>query len=147
MIHRDVKCVFVGSDMASAVVTASYLSSVGIPARVMDQMTLGGFEGLTAWWPGVSLRGVEVWVDNPVQIEEARRLLAEHKAELEQKRAAAPRTEPVEVVCEECGKTSTYPPKEYGTTQVCRHCGAYVDVGDIGPVPEDEEFAEEPEET
>jgi hypothetical protein len=116
--------------MASAVVTASWLTANGIPAQVMDQMTLGGFEGLTALWPTVSTRGVEVWVNDPKQIEEARRALAEHEAELARQVAERGERASVEVTCEECGKSSNFPGDQYGTTQTCPHCGAYIDVTD-----------------
>lgn len=39
---------------------------------------------------------------------------------------------PVEVVCEECGKTTSFPVSQRGTVQNCGHCGAYVDVEDGG---------------
>ncbi|PHR85924.1 MAG: hypothetical protein COA78_38600 [Blastopirellula sp.] len=38
---------------------------------------------------------------------------------------------PIEVECEECGKVSTFPESQNGTTQDCSHCSAYVDVGEL----------------
>jgi hypothetical protein len=149
MIHRDPRCVFVADSMAIAVVTATWLTDNGIPARVMDLMTLGGFEGLTAWLPGVSARGIEVWVDDPAQVAEAQELLAEHQAAVAQKAAQAQRQGPIEVLCEECGQRSTFPGSQYGTTQECPHCGEYLDVVDpdslsteADPPPEAEEPGE-----
>lgn len=37
----------------------------------------------------------------------------------------------IEVVCEECGKTSTFNIKLNGTVQECRHCRGHVDVGEF----------------
>ena len=37
----------------------------------------------------------------------------------------------VSVECEECGKMSTYAANAKGTTQDCKHCGAYLDVGEV----------------
>lgn len=37
----------------------------------------------------------------------------------------------IQVVCEDCGKTTTFPDSFDGTTQECSHCHAYVDVGDL----------------
>jgi hypothetical protein len=79
MISRDPKCVFVASDAAQAAVVANWLEHQSIPARVMDTMTLGGLDGLTAW-TGVSARGIEVWVLRPDDAERARALVEEHNA-------------------------------------------------------------------
>jgi hypothetical protein len=128
MLNRDRRCVFVGDTMAAAVVTATWLTSQGIGAQVMDMMTLGGLEGLTGWAPGISARGMEVWVDDPTRADEAREILAEHQASRAEHAAAAEQRGPVTVACEECGRTSIFPPNQYGTTQDCPHCGAYMDV-------------------
>src|SRR5271154_6878303 len=105
--------------MAAAVVTATWLNEKGIPAQVMDQMTLGGLEGLTALAPGISARGIEVWVDDPAHIPEASKLLAEHAALMAQRETEAQLRGPVEVVCEECGKKSLFPASRVGTIQDC----------------------------
>jgi hypothetical protein len=114
--------------MAAAVVTATWLTDNGVPAQVMDLMTLGGFEGLTALLPGISARGLEVWVEDPSRAPEARRLLAEHDAARGQREAEAQQQGPTEVVCEECGGHSLFPASQHGTVQECPLCGAYVDV-------------------
>jgi hypothetical protein len=118
----------VAGDMALAVTTSTWLSQHGIPAHVSDLLTLGGLEGLTGLAPGVSAHGLEVWVDDPAQAAEARRLLAEHEEELAHRTAREERQGPVEVVCEECGRSSIFPGSQYGTIQDCPHCGAYLDV-------------------
>ena len=97
MIHRDPRCVFVANSMAVAVVTATWLTENGIPAQVMDLMTLGGLEGLTGWAPGISARGLEVWVEDAAHASEARRLLAEHQASIAQRATDAEHRGPVEV--------------------------------------------------
>jgi len=128
MINRDPRCVFVSNQMGAAVVTATWLTSNGLPAQVMNELTLGGLESLTAFVPAVSARGMEVWVDDLDQAETARRLLAEHEALLSQRAAAASQQGPLPVVCEECGKTSDWPANQKGTIQTCPHCSAYLDV-------------------
>ena len=130
MLNQDPRCVFVAADMAGAAVMANWLTNHGIPAKVMDTMTLGGAEWLKVWPSGVSARGTEVWIDEPDQADEARALLAEHKTALAQKAAAAEQRGPMEVVCEECGETSVFPPSQHGSTQDCPYCGAYLDVED-----------------
>src|SRR5438445_3578570 len=127
MIHRDPRCVFVANSMAVAVVTATWLTENGIPAQVMDLMTLGGLEGLTGWAAGISARGLEVWVEDAAHASKARRLLAEHQASIAQRATDAEHRGPVEVVCEECGERSVFPANQYGTVQDCPHCGAYMD--------------------
>jgi hypothetical protein len=149
VIHRDPRCVFVANTMANAVVTATWLSQNGIPARVMDLMTLGGLEGLTALAPGISARGLEVWVNDPADAPEADRLLAEHEAALTQQAAEAEQRQPTQVVCEDCGKSSLFPADQYGTTQDCPHCGAYLDVVEPGSLSDEPDEGEEadPEDT
>jgi hypothetical protein len=130
VIYRDPKCVCVTADMGQAEVVADWLRQQGIGAQVMNQATLGGLLGLTPYaGAGVSSAGVEVWVEDPAQAEEAKRLLAEQmeQASARKKKAEADPT-PVEVVCEDCGRATTYPGKDRGTVQNCGHCESYVDV-------------------
>jgi Putative prokaryotic signal transducing protein len=139
MYYRDPKCVHVDDNLGRANLIVGWLAGHGIAAEVMDEMTLGGFEGLTAMLPGkLSLRGVEVWVKNATDADRARQLLAERQAEIE---AKANRPGTVEAVCEECGEASTFPAAEQGTIQDCPHCGAIMDV----PDPDDEWDVGEPE--
>jgi len=128
MYYRDPKCVHVDDNLARANLIVGYLGSHGIPAEVMDEMTLGGFEGLVSFLPAkLSLRGVEVWVKNPADADRARQLLAEQQAEIA---AKANRTGTVQAVCEECGTTATFPASAQGTIQDCPNCGAMLDVPD-----------------
>jgi hypothetical protein len=46
MINRDPKCVFVAANSAEAAVGANRLEHEGVPAQVMDRMSLGGLDGL-----------------------------------------------------------------------------------------------------
>jgi Putative prokaryotic signal transducing protein len=139
MIHRDSKCVHVDDNLGRARLVAGWLSGQGIPADVMDENTLGGFEGLVSILPDkLANRGVEVWVKDPADTEQARQLLAERAAEAE---AKAQRTGIVEAVCEECGQTATFPAAEQGTIQDCPHCGAMIDV----PDPDDDWDVGDPE--
>ena len=56
----------------------------------------------------------------------------------------------MEVVCEECGQTSSFPATQQGSLQDCPHCGASVDVGEAAfegwdEVPgEDEDIGSDP---
>ena len=129
MISRDRRCVFVANDMGEAAVVANWLEHEGIAAKVMDEMTLGGLEGLTGF-TGVSSRGVEVWSLNEDDLDRARMLIAE-KEDL--RSAISSRKEakgPVQAICEECGGASEFPGRNRDTTQDCPHCGQYMDVVD-----------------
>jgi hypothetical protein len=53
MINRDPKCVFVAANAAEASVVANWLEHEGVPAQVMDTMTLGGLDGLNPSSPTV----------------------------------------------------------------------------------------------
>jgi hypothetical protein len=106
----------------------------------MNELTYGGFEGLTAILPGkLSLRGIEVWVTDLADADQARQLLAERAAEMQ---AKANRTGTVEARCEECGIVSTFPAAEQGTIQYCPRCAATMDV----PDPDDDWDVGEPAE-
>jgi hypothetical protein len=140
--YRDPKCVHVDDNLARANLVAAWLGSQGIPADVMNELTLGGFEGLVSILPSkLSFRGVEVWVKDPADADRARQLLAEHAAELQA--AKANRTGTVEAVCEECGEATIFPAAEQGTIQTCPHCGALLDVPDPDADWGDEDFGED----
>jgi hypothetical protein len=121
MPYRDPRCVFVAGNFGQADVVAAWLQGHGIPAEVMNRETMGGFVSPVL----MGVTGVEVWVMDPASASEAIRLLGEHALELVTQK---PTGLPVEVVCEECGNTSTFPAEERGSVQNCPHCGAYLDV-------------------
>lgn len=130
MINRDAKCVFVANTLGEAEVAATWLDGESISAEVMDVNTLGGLDGLTPLSPtGVGQRGIEVWVKDAADAERARALLAEHEAALQTKaKVRAADHTPVEVVCEECGKSTRFPGEQRGSVQSCSVCGAFMDV-------------------
>jgi hypothetical protein len=79
----------------------------------------------------------QVWVDVS-NVAVAKLLLVEYEREREQrtmrKEAQAAETGSIDVVCEECGKSTSFAASMKGTVQDCSHCAAFVDVG------EDESF-------
>jgi hypothetical protein len=129
MIARDPKCVFVADDVARATVVANWLESQGIPARVMDLMTLGGLDGLNAW-TGVSARGIEVWVLHPADVGRALALIAEREETQRDRENQDPASQPVLVFCETCGHTAEFPGEQRDTTQQCPQCRASVIVSE-----------------
>lgn len=133
-MHRDPKCVYVANSPGEADVVAVWLEEQGFPTRVMNMSTLGGIAGLTPYSPlGISPGGIEVWVLDEPRAPQARDKLEEHSRTLvRQATAAAEHGGPIEVRCEECGKTTEFPAEKRGTVQDCPHCGEYLDVGDLG---------------
>ncbi|MFO0809318.1 MAG: hypothetical protein U0746_11885 [Gemmataceae bacterium] len=138
MIERDPKCVFVADENGEARIIASWLTGLGINADVMDEMTRGGFEGLTAILPGgISARGLEVWVTDPDRADEARELLKQRAEDQRAKQARnAARAGDVIITCEDCGKQSPFPASLAGNIEQCPHCGSYIDI----PDPDGESF-------
>ncbi|MHB8956357.1 MAG: putative signal transducing protein [Pirellulaceae bacterium] len=129
MISRDPKCVFVANDVARATVVANWLETRGIPARVMDLMTLGGLDGLNAW-TGVSARGIEVWVLQPDDVGQALALIEEQEEAQRDRKNQDPASQPVLVFCETCGNTAEFPGEQRDTTQQCPQCRASVIVSE-----------------
>jgi hypothetical protein len=110
MIYRDPKCVHVADNLGVAETTALFLAQNGIPAQVMNPMTLGGLVGLTWLSPtGVSSYGIEVWVDNPAQADRAKELLQAQADFQSSNVEQASRSGNVTALCDECGKPSTFP--------------------------------------
>jgi hypothetical protein len=144
MYFRDERCVFVADSAGRAATIVAWLGGHGIAADVMNELTWGGFEGLTALVPGkLSLRGLEVWVKNSDDAERARQLMAAYAQEIAEQRAQrASREGNVEAICEDCGSASPFPAAEQGTIQNCPKCGAMLDV----PDPDEDRAIGEPEE-
>jgi hypothetical protein len=137
-MYRDPRCVLVADTLAEAEAAIGWLAGQDIAARVIEENTLGGLDGLNAL-TGVGARGWEVWVDQPGTADRVRQLLADDQTAKQAARQA--RTGTVEATCEECGEASTFPAKEQGTIQNCPHCEAMIDV----PDPDDEWDVGEPE--
>jgi hypothetical protein len=129
MTKSDPRCVFVAPSASQADVVVNMLGHAGIAAQVMDRTTLGGFVGMTVWSSnGISSRGLEVWVINENDLSQARTILGEFEAQQRIAQQEKLSLGPVEAVCEECGKSSTFPAAKRGTVQDCPHCAAYLDV-------------------
>ena len=121
MAERDPRCIITVSDPGAAGSLVAWLDEQGIPAEARPGES-SGLDGIGAL-AGFSNATVEVWVNDPGHAEEAIRLLTEHAQRLQEKN-----TQPVLVVCEECGQTGTFPGNERGTVQTCPHCGKFIDV-------------------
>jgi hypothetical protein len=131
MAERDPRTVFVAENAQLAEAVVQLLTSNNIPAEIappppMESSALTGFSDQPP-------EEFPILVTDPKKADEARELLtsAEKMAVVRSavaKRAA--RTGTVTATCEDCGKTSEWPASAMGTTDVCPHCGAYMDIPD-----------------
>ena len=127
----DPHIVFVAENARLAGAVIELLAASGIPAELAD----AGPVQTSALTGESSLASEEfpVLVADPAKQAEARDLLATAASQaavraVREKRAN--RTGNVTVVCEDCGKSSDWPATAMGTTEVCPHCGGYMDVPD-----------------
>lgn len=110
-----------------AQVVAMFLTEGGVDAFATEDHSLVGL-----WMFGTlpEIHKPQVWVSAADRARAAELLQdyerqAAERTQLTQDGASAT---PLEVVCEECQQTASFPAKQRGTVQVCPHCGAYVDV-------------------
>jgi hypothetical protein len=73
----------------------------------------------------------QVWVER-VDVERTKPILEAYERTASERRASRERVaggEPsIDVICEECGKTTTFSALLRGSVEHCCHCGAHVDV-------------------
>ncbi len=72
----------------------------------------------------------KIWIDKPTE-EKARELLQQYEENNRKRNDPDKESREIIAVCEQCGKSSTFPGKLDGTTQNCPHCEAYIDVGEL----------------
>ena len=94
--------------------------------------------GLAPWTgPMPELHKPQVWIERadadrvkPILDEYERRAQErrEHQSEAEEDVSA----ETINVICEGCEQTLSFPAAQRGSVEVCPHCGSYVDVEDSG---------------
>ncbi len=133
MAIHDSVAVYVAADNIQASILRDVLADAGIEAHVMDDVSMIG-----VWFGGLAsqLHRPKVVVDRrdaEVAAEIVRNFDAEWQATGAVKKA--PTTEdngaPITVVCDECGKSSSFPASDRGSVQNCPHCRSYVDVGEV----------------
>jgi len=123
---------------AEAQLLCNYLEQNGVEAHAtFDESVVG------LWTFGIlpEIHKPQVWIDKS-NVEAAASMLAQYERERSRRRPAHkgsqdPSTSSIDVICEECGKTSTFAASMNGTVQDCKLCGAYVDVGDEPADPSD----------
>lgn len=103
------------------------LQANGVPAHAVEDQSVVGL-----WALGTisQIHKPDVWIDESM-VEQARSLIEEFEAKRRARIEAVAGPAEINAVCEECGKTTSFPSSQKGTTQECSHCLAYIDVGDL----------------
>ncbi|MFO0821504.1 MAG: DUF2007 domain-containing protein [Pirellulales bacterium] len=111
------------------------LHANGVPAYAVEDQS-----GVSLWAFGTisQFHKPNVWVDEAT-FEKAAELIQDFEDKKQSRNTPVEATGDIQVICEDCGKSTSFPRSLDGTIQECRHCGAYVDVGEL---PWDDDFGE-----
>jgi rRNA maturation protein Nop10 len=127
----DPRTVFVAENARIADAVIQLLAASGIPAELAapGPQTSSALTGMS----DAPADEFPIVVTDPTKLTDARELLATAATmsavrAIREKRAT--RTGTVTATCEDCGKSSDWPAPAMGTTEVCPHCGAYMDIPD-----------------
>jgi hypothetical protein len=144
MADRDPRTVFVANSAKLAEAVIELLAAHNIPAEIEpppppESSALTGYnEPPPAEFP--------VLVTDPTKVNDANELLAAEVKKMADLRAViekrASRTGTITAPCEDCGRASEWPATAMGTTEVCPHCGAYMDIPDPDEDWSDVDFGE-----
>jgi rRNA maturation protein Nop10 len=149
--------VYVAEDHKLADAVIQLLAGKGIEAEAVSIPGHAETDPLTGASAGVTPEEFEIRVTDATKAADAKELLTEAvaasmKKAIRDKRAS--RTGTATATCEDCGKPSDWPAAAMGTTEVCPHCGGYMDIPDPEEddwsgvdFGEDEDAKEEKEET
>ena len=130
--------VYVADNNIEAILVVNMLSAGGVIAYADEDQS-----GVSIQIFGSSMYKPNVWIDKSMASKSLELIRAYEDKKREQgNRETNDCNVQIDVECEECGKTSEFAQALDGTTQECRHCHAYVDVGELDW---DEDFGE-PEE-
>ena len=120
-----------------------FLRDKGVTAFAVEDQSLAG-----VWAFGTlpQIHKPAVWVEE-VDLDRANVAIAAFEEERAGLRHPSHALGDIQVNCEECGRDSTFAGSLHGTIQVCPHCQAYIDVGEMPDLEEglDGDAEEEPE--
>lgn len=126
MALKNPIAVYTASSNVEAHAICEMLREANIEAAVDEDESRAG-ASLFGNLPGIPKP--QVWVEE-ADVERVRPLLIEFERRQSSEGDAAVEGPPINVVCEECGKTTTFDASRRGHVEECSHCGAYVDVGE-----------------
>jgi len=127
--------VYTAATNVEAHMIVEMLHANGVPAYAVEDQS-----GVSLWALGTisQFHKPNIWVDESA-IQEAADLIRDFEEKKRSRSTAVEGIGDIQVLCEDCGKPTSFPSSLDGTTQECQHCGAYVDVGDL---PWDDDFGE-----
>lgn len=129
MALKDPVAVYDAASQAEAHLLRDALIAAGVEAHVTEDASQAEGRWVGGFVP--ESHRPQVWVER-ANVERVKPLLDEYdrrRAEQEDRKEAVAEGPPVEAVCDECGKTSSFPASQRGSVQECPHCHAYMDVG------------------
>ena len=121
---KDMICVHRAATVGQADIVVAWLKSQGINAHVKDALAAGMFQTSLIVAPA----GIEVCVLEPEEAERAKVLLRLHFEELEKATGADTSGQVIEATCEECGRSSSFPPDQRGRVGTCPYCREMIDI-------------------
>ena len=125
---QDPMAAYTAESNFEAHMVCSMLTEASIDAMVVEDVSQ------VAVWIGGLLPQVhkpQVWIER-AQLSRAQPLLDTYSRK-KFDRVEAEYNEivtPIKVVCEDCKETTEFPASLKGSTEICSHCGAFVDVGE-----------------
>ncbi len=140
MALQDPVAVYNAASNVEAHLVKTMLNEAGVEAFATEDLSLVGY-----WMFGTlpEIHKPQVWISS-ADCDRAKPLLQDYERHAAERRLAAEQTRQhlgpeIEVLCEDCNRTSMFPSSQHGTIQDCPLCGAYVDVGDVDDVVEESE--------
>lgn len=119
--------VYTAATNVEAHVIVDMLYANGVPAHAVEDNS-----GVSLWAFGTisQFHKPNIWVDQSTA-RKAAELIQDFEEKRRQRDNPGKGTGEIHVLCEECGKTTTFPDSLDGTTQQCSYCDAYVDAGEL----------------
>ena len=128
MSEQEVVEVYRAKNYLQASLLAQTLNEIGIEAHVHEGADRSGATESLGTAPWTDAPRILVFAD---QAELARQILLGWEEQKREEEARAAEGPPIDVVCEKCGKTTSFPGSQRGSVHNCGHCNAFVDVGEI----------------
>jgi hypothetical protein len=127
MPFRDPVAAYNAASNLEAHFVCGLLQDDGIEAAVIEDISQVG-----AWFGGLApqIHKPQVWIERE-DSDRVGPILARY--EQRKVESANPQADfwLVEVVCGNCRRSMSFPESDRGSVQSCRHCGAYLDVGEV----------------
>ena len=124
---KDPIAVYTAATNLEAHVIVNMLNDNGVPAFAVEDQS-----GASLWMFGTisQFHDPKVWIDKS-SVSEAEKLIDSFEKRQNERRNVSTQTQELHVVCDVCGKTTTYPGTLNGTVQRCPQCDTFIDVGEL----------------